>query len=430
MCPGDDELQQFQSVRWQTHFNSWEPSKAALKDTQVLQDSLDAHVAAPTRRFNLPVMIAVLSLLLCLLIGNTLDAKAHRRNSEAWYIHTLDVLLVAGKLETAINKAIRGERGYLITGDPTFLKPFHQGRGESQQLVRELRALTRDNAAQQQTIKGLDARLSSYLDTMGHLVELERAGRRSEAVALVRAGTGRRQIEALVTAIGRIEAEERQLLTVRQAREQSAERVETFYSYVLASAAAGLLVLLAFAVRSSNRAHARAVELARALRQLATTDALTGLSNRRQFMSELDAEIRRAHRSGTAFTLALLDIDHFKQVNDTHGHPAGDEVLRVAADVLRSVVRDTDMVARIGGEEFAVLMPETGLDQARFAGERLRAEFARQEIVLPNGAGSGVTVSTGLAEFSGESADQVMSRADQALYKAKREGRNTVRVAA
>jgi diguanylate cyclase (GGDEF)-like protein len=159
----------------------------------------------------------------------------------------------------------------------------------------------------------------------------------------------------------------------------------------------------------------------------ATTDSLTGLANRRSFDEELALEWRRAHRIGDSLALVLLDLDDFKQVNDTHGHPAGDAVLRAVGEVLGAGVRQIDLAARYGGEEFVVLVPETDVQGATQLAKRLRLAVSKARTELPNGRVLKVTASFGVAA-KGEltSAEQLIAAADEALYEAKRAGKNRV----
>jgi len=167
-----------------------------------------------------------------------------------------------------------------------------------------------------------------------------------------------------------------------------------------------------------------------ALEQLSITDELTGLANRRHLFDQLAHEIQRSRRYDTPLSVILIDIDHFKRINDTWGHSAGDAVLRTAAGVFRASSRETDVVARYGGEEFALLLPETGLDGALTRAEALRAQIAATDTTLRNNGAVRVTVSLGVAALSpGESAEELMQRTDAALYVAKRKGRNRVEAA-
>jgi diguanylate cyclase (GGDEF)-like protein len=167
------------------------------------------------------------------------------------------------------------------------------------------------------------------------------------------------------------------------------------------------------------------------LHHLSRHDALTGLVNRRALDEDVQREWQRWRRSGQPFALLVLDLDHFKRVNDTHGHLAGDAVLEQTGARLQASARTTDTVARIGGEEFVVLAPQVHAEGLTVLAERLRADLAASGFELP-GARLELTVSVGatLVAPSDASAQQVLERADQALYRAKAEGRNRVVVAA
>ena len=159
------------------------------------------------------------------------------------------------------------------------------------------------------------------------------------------------------------------------------------------------------------------------LERLSASDSLTGLSNRRVLTQRLSEELLRSQRQNHAFTVLMLDVDHFKKYNDAHGHPAGDEVLKRVAHILRTSTRAGDCTARYGGEEFAVLLSGKGAEAALQLAERIRERVAEQE--FPAGS---ITISVGIAEFPhhGHTAEAVISSADEALYEAKRQGRNRV----
>ncbi|MCG8519208.1 MAG: diguanylate cyclase [Pseudomonadales bacterium] len=158
-------------------------------------------------------------------------------------------------------------------------------------------------------------------------------------------------------------------------------------------------------------------------------DRLTGLFNRAKMEDQLQQEIHRAHRYGSVFSLVLFDVDHFKSVNDRFGHDAGDAVLQVVAGQLRNNVRAADLVARWGGEEFLVLLPETTMEAAWDVAEHLRQSVAGAEVPIPGGQ---VTVSAGVSAFQpGEqSVETAIKRADLGLYQAKEAGRNRVQLSA
>ena len=161
--------------------------------------------------------------------------------------------------------------------------------------------------------------------------------------------------------------------------------------------------------------------------QLATRDALTNLCNRRHFMEQMDREVARALRHQRPLSTCIIDVDLFKPVNDRYGHISGDEVLRQIADLVHHHVRNDDIAARIGGEEFAVLLPECDADAAYGFAERLR-EAVAAAVFAPGGEPQRITVSIGIADLSPlrNTRIRLMTAADAALYRAKEEGRNRV----
>lgn len=162
----------------------------------------------------------------------------------------------------------------------------------------------------------------------------------------------------------------------------------------------------------------------------ARTDVLTGLWNRRHFEGELERCLRETDRYGGTVSVVLCDVDHFKKVNDTWGHETGDDVLRHVAQVLRDGARTVDVVARLGGEEFALLLPATGVTGATEVAERLRAALVQRPPSFPDGTSQPVTASFGVAAYPAPIArrDALVGAADGALYASKRDGRNRVTV--
>ena len=173
----------------------------------------------------------------------------------------------------------------------------------------------------------------------------------------------------------------------------------------------------------------RAMELELA-RRLANTDGLTGLYNHRVFHERLTEEVTRAHRYGHALSVLLADLDKFKDFNDSHGHPAGDQALIEVAKILRRSSRSSDIIARYGGEEFAVILPEATIEEAHIFAERVRERIEHTAFRSDSTAGE-LTVSCGIATLRDtEQARELIERADRALYRAKGSGRNAVSTAA
>lgn len=172
-------------------------------------------------------------------------------------------------------------------------------------------------------------------------------------------------------------------------------------------------------------------ERTRDLRHLATHDSLTGLNNRNELNRRMTAELERALRYSHRLSIFMIDIDHFKRINDTYSHQAGDKVLSGLAGVFEKELRRTDMVARFGGEEFVAVLPETECSVAETLAERLRERIARHAVRLNDDQEISVSVSIGVATYPehAQSAESLLKAADRAMYAAKRLGRNRVSVA-
>lgn len=179
-------------------------------------------------------------------------------------------------------------------------------------------------------------------------------------------------------------------------------------------------------LRARLRASLRLHHLLTLLAERANVDGLTGLGNRAHFNKRWTEQVAEATRYGHALSLAMLDVDHFKRINDTYGHPAGDEVLQRVSGLLQAMCRQFDVPCRYGGEEFALIMPNTGPGDAVKVAERIRLELA--SLAFPRHPEHRITISIGLAGTDGGtgavSAEQWLEMADQSLYQAKRTGRN------
>jgi diguanylate cyclase (GGDEF)-like protein len=171
-------------------------------------------------------------------------------------------------------------------------------------------------------------------------------------------------------------------------------------------------------------------EMELALEKAATTDYLTGTLNRRAFTERASAERYRANRNKKPVSLLMIDIDHFKKINDTYGHDVGDDALKELVRVIAANLREYDAFGRLGGEEFALLLPETDIEGAKVLAERVRLAIQDNEMVMSDGRGLTMTVSGGLSAWKPDvTFDEVLKLADMALYEAKNGGRNQIRLA-
>jgi diguanylate cyclase (GGDEF)-like protein len=224
---------------------------------------------------------------------------------------------------------------------------------------------------------------------------------------------------AKVTALGVA-----QLLVIKQ---------ETLWRMVSESheIARNLLYIMSERVRYSNLVVADSLEMQRKYQQFALTDALTGLHNRGWLDDAFDREVKRSERDHLPLSLIMIDVDNFKDFNDDYGHLAGDQVLITVAEAICSPLRPNDLVARFGGEEFAVLLPETTVNNARQIAERLREHVSATDAgMLDNQHLPKVTISLGVAgRQPGAQLDKMIAAADVAMYQAKRHGKNRVEIA-
>jgi diguanylate cyclase (GGDEF)-like protein len=203
-------------------------------------------------------------------------------------------------------------------------------------------------------------------------------------------------------------------------------RHDQWFRQAATAAAAASTLLLALVLLYFHRLRKRIAQTQDLCERLANTDALTGVPNRRQLMARLEEELARAMRTGQPLACALLDVDHFKRVNDTHGHQKGDAVLKALAHIVRETVRGYDVVGRFGGDEFLLELPRTDSEHAAELAERVRLAV-QDRLAAEAGLPNVVTISLGVATLrQGDDLEVLVKRADDALYRAKEKGRNRV----
>lgn len=204
-------------------------------------------------------------------------------------------------------------------------------------------------------------------------------------------------------------------------RDGTVQEVDVYSGPILYNGSVALVSFIHDATRRKT--------LERKLKAMASTDSLTGCCNRRRFLTILRHEFRQSRRNHTPLTFAMMDLDHFKAINDTHGHPSGDLVLKALAKACAKLIRDCDCFGRLGGEEFGVILPTTGIEAALPVLSRIRETAQDLRIAAPHGL-VGATLSLGVSTIADSDPDDsaVLKRADTALYAAKANGRNRMEV--
>lgn len=359
------------------------------------------------------------------------QATEEQRTAQAWEEHTFDVLRRVDQLRLAAVSIRRGERGYLLTDRQEFLEPYTQAQAQIDALLPQLGEAVADDPVQLRRFTRITRRMAVYLDQAQATVALKRVGRDAEAASIDRLQEARQLSLVLMRELDSFEAAERDLLQERRARSDRAAMRSERLQRGLGITGTLLLVIGLLANGIMRRALRREAETRAELDRLVTTDELTGLANRRELFAALDRMIAQSRRSGRPLSLAVLDIDRFKLVNDTFGHPSGDEVIRRVAEMALLLMREQDLVGRLGGEEFVIVFPDCSDQDALAACERLRQGIAALPILLPGGQSLSVTVSTGVTSLDEhDDRTRLIGRADEALYRAKKAGRDQVQLAA
>jgi diguanylate cyclase (GGDEF)-like protein len=385
------------------------------------------------------------------------------RSAAHWVDHSDRVLAQSDVIERSTIDLETGARGYLLTAGVRFLEPTRVAQAQLPGELARLRQLVSDDNAQERRATALAAAVSAYQSSW--LAPTLFPGPSGPTQLRLALSNGKQKMDALRSRFATFNAVETAL---RSRREAHARLVEKVVAALAAAAVAGLLISALLSARWTRRrvvdpllqlrhaieefdatehdrtraaqdGFAEVGDLARAFNEMsdelsqsrdqaqvltaelalqARTDFLTGLANRRQFELELARACASARRYQTPLSLLSLDVDRFKTINDTHGHAAGDSALQIVAAICRANTRASDLIARVGGDEFAILMPQT----ARHGANTVAASIQQALISHPPNAQIGsLTVSVGVAAASGDAqADELAGAADAEMYNNKR----------
>jgi len=370
-----------------------------------------------------------------LLIGASTVAwkvAGEQRKLGVAYTQTLGVLRSANAIKIASLDIIMGERGYLLTGEDDYLEPYRRGRHNLRVAMGLLNGQAHFADPGSVVAFGhLQGEIDNYTGRLEQIIQLASKGDGAAAIRLVKRNESRLAIARIDRAVDRIIQSERDRLhQISREVDRATQELLTFI-YVISFAGLCLLILAGLIAIALYRSFERERHYREELKYRAETDELTGVANRRQLLASLDRAIAAARLNKTPLSFALVDIDNFKQVNDTHGHAAGDEVIRHVVQAGLATVRGYDTLGRLGGEEFGIILPKTSELNAYAVGERLRDQIHNLIVEIDDGVQISVTISTGIACLTAEDdAALLMERADRALYQAKRGGRDQVKLAA
>ena len=336
---------------------------------------------------------------------------------------------------TAVEDAETGQRGFLLTGNDNYLAPYSAANAGITVRLNRLADLTNEDADEAQSMQQLKAHTAAKFAELELTIQKRRESGLEAALAVVNTDEGSNEMAAIRKVVAEIDRKVRG----RQALSEdnynaSVARTELSFTGALVSQMF-LLLLLSIAVQSDLRYRATTQaqleeherRLALALdneKSLSRSDHLTGLANRRAFEELFEMECKRSRRYNRPITVACMDLDNFKSVNDRQGHQTGDEVLVAVAATLRSCLRATDCVARMGGDEFAILLPETNEDNAGIIMKKLHALLQ----TLLTRTNWPIGFSFGVVTFPAplDSLEAMLERADKLMYEAKHGGKGAM----
>ena len=345
-----------------------------------------------------------------------------------WVAHTHDVLTRLEAAAAGVTEAQTELRAFLLTDRESYLVPYSAGLTETRRRLTAVRKMTADCPRQQARIDKLELLLLSRADLLEALLKIGHDQGFPAARRILTFNRSTEYLDEIRQGIQEMEHQEQEVLTSRFAHQESSNR-RLQWMVLLSCAAALFLLSVALAVVFHDLSMVEAAF--HKARYRVAHDTLTGLASRHSLIAKLDFAIADAACTGHPLSVCICDIDCFKSINDAHGHAAGDEILASFGKLVRDGIRNADIAGRLGGDEFCIVLPDTGGDRAGQLMERLREHWERLEYRSPDGRACSVTASFGVVQYTGErSAKALLHTADKALYCAKGEGRNCIHLVA
>lgn len=349
---------------------------------------------------------------------------SHVSDNDWEYVrHTREVIQKLQEIKINLLELETSERGYLITGRETLLEHNEKVRAVLERENAELARLISDNPTQVQRTEEMVPLFTQRFESGKRLVALRDDYGLGAAQPIIVGGIDQAQSSAIVSVTEKMLNEEYRLLDIRRAKFKSTLDARRNLTIVSGVVILFLVCSLGWAVREDLRLRAEHVKQ---LDDIAHNDMLTGLSNRRSFTTSASSLLALAERQGSMTAVLMLDLDGFKNVNDTLGHEGGDMLLREVAQRLGQSVRNSDLVARLGGDEFVVFLPEfDSVDGVKGVAQKLLESLCQPYVLAPNQPCPPVGASVGIAwsPDHGEDLNTLMRHADMALYEAKRAGK-------
>lgn len=378
-------------------------------------------------KFEKRILLFILSISLMLFLGVLAFLRNVKQSQQItrYIANSYEIIAEAQSLLSLLKEVESMQRGYIITGLNIYLEEYQDIIDNVNKHNDKLVVLTKNNSVQQDKVFLLKPLINQRISRLNEGIKIFKNQGFEITKEFLSNGQGRSIMKKIQQNIHELEQKENDQINNYEKTLIIIDNQTTFILIFVTTISLTFLCLIIFA---NHRYIISRDALEFKLNELVIKDELTKLYNRREMNRLLEAEISRCQRNNQNFCFVLVDLDHFKSINDNYGHLSGDFVLKETARIIQGECRQTDLFARFGGEEFSLLLMETPLEGAKIICERIREKIENHEFITQNQSLK-ITVSIGVTEFSGEeelSQKKLISLADEAMYLAKTLGRNRI----